>query len=296
MQRKKILITGCNGQVGQSFHAFQDSFPQFELVFVHRGQLDIMDTNSIKSFFLTEKNYAAVINSAAYTGVDMAETEIQKAWKTNISGPILLAKKCDELKIPLIHFSSDYVYDNGYTRPLKETDPCSPKSMYAITKFEGEQAAMYYNPKSIILRTSWVYSEYGNNFLKTILKLSKEKTEINVVKDQIGAPTYAHDLASVSLRMLYIILNDPYYNQYGIYNYANEGQISWFDFAREIVRISKSTCIVHPVNTDSFPRPAKRPAYSVFDLNKIKSNFNISLIPWQTSLEGCIKNLSLINP
>lgn len=296
MQRKKILITGCNGQVGQSFTAFKSVFPQFELVFVHRGQLDISDIASIQSFFFTEWDFAAVINAAAYTNVDLAETEIQKAWKTNVSGPMLLAKKCKELEIPLIHFSSDYVYDNGFNRPLKESDACCPKSIYAITKFEGEQSAIYYNPNTIVLRTSWVYSENGNNFLKTIVRLTKENTEIKVVNDQIGAPTFAHDLASATLTLLDYILNDSHFTHYGIFNFANEGRISWFDFASEIARVSKAKCIVIPVDTAAFPRPAKRPAYSVFDLSKIKLVFNIIPIPWQTSLEICIKKLSPINP
>jgi dTDP-4-dehydrorhamnose reductase len=291
MSSNRILITGFNGQVGQSFASLSNHFLQYELVLVHHGELDITDPNHINGV-LANGNFAAVINCAAYTSVDLAETEIEKASRINMYGPVLLAKKCNELHIPLIHFSSDYVYDNGYTRPLKEIDPCSPKSIYAITKLEGEQAALYYNLKTVILRTSWVYSEYGNNFLKTILKLTKENKEINVVNDQIGSPTYARDLAAVTLTILDHILNNANFNQYGIYNYANEGQISWFDFASEIVNISKSNCIVHPVSTVSFPRPAKRPAYSVFDLHKIISVFTIKPIPWQRSLEVCIKNLS----
>lgn len=286
--RKKILVTGANGQLGKSFHQIQTEFPGFQLEFHDRSTLDISNRNDIDKIQVI--NPDAIINAAAYTAVDLAETNFISAFKTNVISTIFLAKKCNDLNIPFIHISSDYVYDNDLNRPLLESDPCKPKSKYADTKFIGESLALYYNPKTIIIRTSWVYSEHGNNFVKTILRLAKDRPEINVVNDQIGAPTYASDLAGISLKILNKIFLEPGYI-YGIYNYSNLGSISWYDFAREIVLLSGLKCKVNPIPTSEYPRPAPRPSYSVFNLEKIKSTFGIEPIPWQKSLKICLENL-----
>lgn len=293
MSNLRILVLGTNGQVGSSIKKISSAGTLFEYKFADRNEIDISDANSISQ--IKKLNVKAIINAAAYTYVDLAESEFTKAWASNSESSKLIAKLCCELSIPYIHYSSDYVYDNGQDSPLNESDPCSPKSAYAISKFEGEQAALYYNPKTIIIRTSWLYSEYGNNFVKTILKLINEKPEINVVNDQIGAPTYATDLANLTLSILEKVLTNHDFNSYGIYNYSNEGQISWFDFATEITRLSKSTCTIKPISTAELSRPAKRPAYSVFDMTKIKKVFDIKPLFWKDSLGICIKNLSQIN-
>ena len=294
MTSNRILVLGSNGQVGRSIKEISSRYSSYSFLFKDRNEIDIADAKSI--LLIKDLNINAIINAAAYTAVDLAESDASKAWLVNASSPKLISKLCAVQGIPLIHFSSDYVYDNGKVSPLMESDPCSPKSIYAVTKFEGEQAALYYNPKTIIIRTSWVYSEFGNNFVKTILKLSNEKPELNVVNDQIGAPTYAGDLASVTLVILDAILSTAGFTDYGIYNYSNEGKISWFDFAAQIATEIKSNSKIHAVGTDDFPRPAKRPSYSVFDMAKIKTAFGINPIGWKKSLRICIQNLSRIVP
>ena len=294
MTSNRILVLGSNGQVGKSIKEISEIYSSYSFLFKDRNEIDISDAKSIS--LIKDLNINAIINAAAYTAVDLAESDASKAWLVNASSPKLISTLCAVQGIPLIHFSSDYVYDNGKTSPLLESDPCSPKSIYAISKFEGEQAALYYNPKTIIIRTSWVYSEFGNNFVKTILKLLHEKPELNVVNDQIGAPTYAGDLASVTLAMLDTILSRARFTDYGIYNYSNEGRISWFDFAAQIAQEMKSKCKIQAVGTRDFPRPAKRPSYSLFDMTKIKTSFGIKPIAWQESLGICLKNLSTIVP
>ena len=294
MTSNRILVLGSNGQVGKSIKEISKIYSSYSFLFKDRNEIDISDSKSIS--LIKDLNINAIINAAAYTAVDLAESDASKAWLVNASSPKLISTLCAVQGIPLIHFSSDYVYDNGKTSPLLESDPCSPKSIYAISKFEGEQAALYYNPKTIIIRTSWVYSEFGNNFVKTILKLLHEKPELNVVNDQIGAPTYAGDLASVTLAILDAILSRARFTDYGIYNYSNEGRISWFDFAAQIAQEMKSKCKIQAVGTRDFPRPAKRPSYSLFDMTKIKTSFGIKPIAWQESLGICLKNLSTIVP
>ena len=284
--RKKILITGAQGQVGSQFIAALNQSSEYLPISYSHVEFDITDPQSIQIIF--NQNFSAVINCAAYTAVDLAESESNLAWKVNVYATKLLALACADKKIPLIHFSSDYVYDNNLNRPLKETDPCNPKSIYAITKYCGEQAALYYHRQSIIIRTSWVYSKLGQNFVNTILRLSKEKAELSIINDQIGAPTYTLDLVNTTMTILKNVLQQQTKNSlFGIYNFSNAGNISWFDFANEIIKLSDSPCKLRPVPTVEFPRPAARPAFSVFDMTKILSTFGVELKDWRESLKDC---------
>lgn len=281
------MITGANGQVGRELVNQLILNELYTPVSFFRAGLDV--TNELSIHSKIDSSVSLVVNCAAYTAVDLAQTEIQQNWMMNAIAPKQLAKRCHALNIPFIHYSSDYVYDNGTSSPLKETDPCNPKGEYAKAKFAGEQAALYYHDQTIILRTSWVYSKQGNNFVNTIKKLIAEKPELHVVHDQIGSPTYTPDLVNATIQMIDLILNHQDRKDIsGIYNYSNKGAISWYDFAKEIASLTHSPCTINPVPTDAFPRPAPRPAYSVMDLTKIQNTFGIQLIDWEKSLQSCL--------
>ena len=285
----KILITGSQGQVGtQCMKTINESDHLLPVSFSH-AEFNICDRASINAIFKYDFN--AVINCAAFTAVDAAQSDIDSAWNVNAIAPKLLAIACHQKKIPLIHFSSDYVYDNGQQKPLQETDPCNPKSIYAISKFAGEQEALYYHNQTIIIRTSWVYSKTGQNFVNTILKLAKSKKELEIVDDQIGSPTYTPDLVDAVLNILGNLISNKYEPMLsGIYNFSNTGPISWYDFAVEIIKYSGVECRLIPVASNRFPRPAPRPAYSFFDLSKIQQRFGIVPLNWKTSLHHCLKS------
>ncbi|MEO5583077.1 MAG: dTDP-4-dehydrorhamnose reductase [Saprospiraceae bacterium] len=285
----KILITGSQGQVGsQCIRAISESFQFMPISFSH-AEFNICDQASIDKIF--EYEFNAVINCAAFTAVDAAQSDIDTAWKVNAIAPKLLAKACHQKKIPLLHFSTDYVYDNGLKIPLKETSPCNPKSIYAVSKYVGEQEALYYHDQTIIFRTSWVYSKTGQNFVNTILRMAKNKNELEIVDDQIGSPTYTPDLVDAVLIVLYkLLLNKTELAFNGIFNFSNAGMISWYDFAVEIIKYSGIDCKLIPVSSMQFPRPAPRPAYSVFDLSKINQIFGIQPLNWIVSLHHCLKS------
>ena len=286
--KKIILITGAHGQVGLQCIESMSQGREFEPLSYPHKEFDICDRSSIEKIF--RKDFSAVINCAAYTAVDMAQTETEKAWASNALAPKLLSIACASKEVPLIHFSTDYVYDNGLYTPLKESDPCNPKSIYAISKYIGEQEALYYHDSTLIIRTSWVYSRNGQNFVNTIRKLASERDVLNIVHDQIGAPTYTPDLVGSILQILYGILQGSGdKNSFGIYNYSNSGAISWYEFAQEILRFSPHKCQLIPVPTTSFPRPAHRAAFSVFDLSKIQNSFGTITRPWQEALADCLQ-------
>jgi dTDP-4-dehydrorhamnose reductase len=280
---KKILLTGGSGQLALSFLTIQQAFPEFEIISFSRNKLDITSSDKLKNTIdLIQPDF--VINCAAYTAVDLAETEIEQAFAINRNGTEVIGKTCAQYNIPVIHFSSDYVYHNSHNRPLKETDPTLPKGIYAQSKLEGEQKLLEYQPKSIIIRTSWVYSNHGKNFFHTILKLSTQKKELRIVADQIGSPTYAPELAKQVLQ----ILNGKI--AFGVFNYSPEGVCSWYDFALEILTLSNLKANVIPISTEEFNAPAKRPYYSVLDKTKIKTTFDLTIPHWKTGLIESIKN------
>ncbi|MBK8776725.1 MAG: dTDP-4-dehydrorhamnose reductase [Saprospiraceae bacterium] len=282
-----ILVTGAHGQVGSQLVLRLKQEADIKVHAYGHKQLDLTDANAILHVITDEIH--AVVNCAAYTQVDLAQSDPSAAWNINAVAPELMAKACHQKNILFLHYSTDYVYDNDQTRPLTETDPCCPKSIYAITKYEGEQKALYYNPKTIILRTSWVYSRQGQNFVNTIIRLAQEKSELLVVDDQLGAPTYTPNLVDATLTILRRYLEYGSSNIFGIYNFANDGAISWYEFAKKIVAMRLIDCKVLPTSTQSFPRPAPRPRYSIFELTKIQAVFGIKPVPWEIALQECIQ-------
>lgn len=281
----KILVTGANGQLGKELKQLSSTFPQFEFQFLSREDLPIHHFELVRNFFNAyHPNY--LINCAAYTAVDRAESEKELAFQVNGEAVGVLAAVCKEKSCRFIHISTDYVFDGTATVPYKEDHPVNPQSVYGASKLEGEQQAFRFNPDSIVIRTSWVYSEFGKNFVKTMLKLMQEREELNVVSDQVGSPTYAADLAAA---ILHIISSGKWKG--GIYHYSNEGVISWYDFAVAIKELSGFTCVVNPIPTLQYPTPAKRPAYSVLDKSKIMATFDLPIPDWKKSLATCLERL-----
>ena len=282
---RKILVTGSNGQLGSELKVLSSQYPEYDFVFFDRTVWPIQDTNLSKEI-LEKHQPDYLINAAAYTAVDKAEDETELANEINGYAVGQLAALCNELNIKFIHVSTDYVFNGNATSPLKESDKVDPLNAYGASKLLGEELALQNNPDSIIIRTSWVYSSFGKNFVKTMLRLMSERDSINVVADQIGSPTYAADLAEAIMQ---IIIHQNW--QAGIYNYSNEGVISWADFAKEIRDQAGFNCNVNPITTEQYPTPAKRPKYSVLDKTKIQKAYNIQLIDWKVSLQKCLNNI-----
>lgn len=278
----KILVTGSNGQLGKELKKLASNYPDFDFIFLSREDMPIHHFEMVRHYFSVYiPDY--VINCAAYTAVDRAESEKDRAFQVNGEAVGVLAAICKERGTKLVHISTDYVFDGMAAAPYKEDDTTNPQSVYGASKLEGERLAIRFNPDCIIIRTSWVYSEYGKNFVKTMLKLMSEKEEINVVYDQLGSPTYAADLAEAILRIIHSGKWQP-----GIYHYCNEGVISWYDFAVTIKKLTGSTCKINPIPTSQYPTAAKRPAYSVLDTVKIRKTFFIQTKDWRKSLETCL--------
>ena len=283
-----ILVTGANGQVGKELRDLARMQTGHTFTFLGKEDLPIENVEEVRDFFAIVSP-TAVINCAAYTAVDKAESEQVLAYQVNAEAVGLLAAVSKEYNTRFIHISTDYVFDGTARSPYKPSDPTSPVNAYGASKLIGEQEAVKYNPSSVIVRTSWVYSVYGRNFVKTMMKLMSEKKELNVVSDQLGSPTYAADLAEA---LLQIAVTDQF--KPGIFHFCNEGVISWYEFAVEIARLIVSDCIVHPVPTSSYPTIAKRPAYSVLDTSKIQSAYNIIPSPWKESLKTCIGRIKAV--
>jgi dTDP-4-dehydrorhamnose reductase len=279
---KNILVTGANGQLGSEIRVLALSFPQYHFFFASREELSVADEASVKQYFAAN-NIDCCINCAAYTAVDNAEKEREAAFAANALAPGYLAAACKEHNALFIHFSTDYVFAGDSDVPYNEEDATAPLNYYGETKLEGEKQALQHNDRSIVIRTSWVYSSFGKNFVKTMIRLMTEKESIGVVNDQIGSPTYAGDLAAVTMQIISEGKRTP-----GIYHYSNEGVISWHDFALEIKALIGSNCIVNGIPTSAYPTPAKRSAYSAMDTSKIKSTFGIAIPFWKDSLKKCV--------
>ena len=282
-----ILVTGCKGQLGTELQkiAANDAFHYW--VFTDVDTLDICDMAAVEACFLANR-IDACINCAAYTAVDKAEDEPQRATKVNTFAPKVLAKTCLRHNALLIHISTDYVFGGDANTPYKEDDPINPQSVYGGTKADGERVIRQSGCNHMIVRTAWLYSSTGNNFVKTMLKLGDTKDEINVVADQKGCPTWAHDLAAALMALLNKNGKEPVHETF---HFTNEGQITWYDFATAIMEIGGKSCKVNPITTDQYPTKSKRPAYSVLDLSKIKAYAGIEIPFWRDSLEICIKEL-----
>lgn len=283
---KKILVTGANGQLGRELQILAAQHPAFEFIFADRSVLPIDDQQAISDFF-TLHQPAWCINCAAYTAVDKAESDKENAFRINGDAPGWLATACRIADARLIHISTDYVFPGNSATPLKENDTTGPINVYGASKLEGERRALEQYPDgTLIIRTSWVYSEYGNNFVKTMIKLMKARPTINVVDDQFGSPTYAADLAAAILH----IVDAPRFIP-GIFHYSDEGRISWYDFAVAIKGRIESACAVNPIPTSEFPTPATRPSFSLLDKTLIRHTYGLSIPDWQASLDICLFRL-----
>jgi dTDP-4-dehydrorhamnose reductase len=279
-----ILVTGSNGQLGSELRKLSLNY-NYKFYFTISKNLDISNHQKIRNFII-ENNIDTIINCAAYTAVDKAEEEKELANKINHIDVKNLAMLSNEFGIKLIHISTDYIFDGKSFKPYNEEDTVNPNSIYGSSKLDGEKAILDYNLKnSIIIRTSWVYSSFGNNFVKTMIKLGKDKNELDVIFDQVGTPTYARDLAKTILDILPNIKN----KKVEIYNYSNEGVLSWYDFAKEIMKMAKIDCTINPIETFQYLTPAKRPHYSLLNKSKIKKEFNITIPYWKDSLDECLK-------
>jgi len=292
-----ILVTGSSGQLGESLKSLVNKQKKSNsFVFVNRDQLDLSSFGSIQRYFETNK-FDLIINCAAYTSVDKAEDCHEEAERINHTAVKQIAEIAKSNNIKLIHISTDFVFDGlKNQKPYFESDATSPINIYGKTKLEGENkilSIMKYN--AIIIRTSWLYSEYGNNFVATILKLTQKNSNLDIVSDQIGTPTYAGDLAKVILK----IINSDNFNalekESEIYHYSNEGKCSWYDFAKEIVSNSGSECNISPIKTEDYPTSAKRPRYTLMSKEKISKAFDLKIVFWKDSLKYCMKNLSTVS-
>ena len=274
-----VLVTGANGQLGQSLQFIAPNYPELHFVFCSSADLDISDIENCQAVFSKIKpNYC--INAAAYTAVDKAESEKEKAYLINVIGAKNLAEVSKEHQTILLHISTDFVFDGNSITPYTEMDIPNPTGVYGQTKLEGERTIQQILDNHFIIRTSWVYSQFGNNFMKTMLRLASERDSISVVNDQIGTPTNAVDLADALVK---IIISSK--KVFGIYNFSNEGQCSWYDFAKKIFEINNCSIDLKPIPTSGFPTPAKRPKYSVLDKTKIKSTFGLDIKNWEDSLK-----------
>ncbi|TGL59739.1 dTDP-4-dehydrorhamnose reductase [Leptospira ognonensis] len=280
-----VLVTGGNGQLGCEIREVAPEFAdKLRLFFVTRENLNLESESEIETF-ISANQIQAIVNTAAYTAVDLAEKEPEKARSSNVVIPKLLAKIANRHKIKMLHVSTDFAFDGKSGKPYKEDDLTSPISIYGKTKEEGEREVLKELPKAIILRTSWVYSKYGNNFLKTIRRLGKERPELKIIYDQIGTPTWARDLARVILKMIQTK------DLSGFYHYSNEGIASWYDFAKEILDLSNLKTKILPIETSEYPTPATRPTYSVLNKKKIKQTLEIEIPHWKDSLKVCLSEL-----
>jgi dTDP-4-dehydrorhamnose reductase len=287
---KSILVTGSNGQLGSSIKDLISEHSGYQFTFVDVQDLDLTKPEAIQAFF-DKDHFDVIINCAAYTAVDKAESEPGLADQINHLALKQLAEIAKQQDVTLIHISTDYVFNGQNYKPYAETDLTDPKSVYGVTKLKGEQAFLEVNPKGCIIRTSWVYSEYGNNFVKTMQRLGKERDALNVIFDQIGSPTYAGDLAKAILAIVGSDALKELDSGNKIFHFSNEGVCSWFDFANTIFELSALQCEVNPIETKDYPTPAARPHYSLLNKAKIKLTFNLSIPYWKDSLKTCIKRL-----
>lgn len=282
---KNILVTGCNGQLGSELRFLSAERQDFHFCFTDIEELDITDEQAVNRY-VQEQAVDCIVNCAAFTAVDLAESKADFCDVLNHQAPGILARAVAARGGSMIQISTDYVFDGTAHVPYRESDPVSPVSVYGRTKLAGEQAVLEACPQTVIIRTAWLYSSYGKNFVKTMLRLGREKTELGVVFDQIGTPTYARDLARAILDILTKGLVP------GVYHFSNEGVASWFDFTKAIHRIAGITgCHVKPLHTEEYPTPAARPHYSVLDKTKIKETYGIEIPYWEEALAECIQIL-----
>ncbi len=285
-----ILVTGGNGQLGSELKELELKFPKYNFYFSDIDTLDITNEAEVLSF-MEKIQPDFVVNCAAYTAVDKAETEAEMAWQVNAVAPGILGRASKTVGARIIHVSTDYVFSGNRNQPYSEDEKTDPTSVYGTTKLQGELNCVKENRDAVIVRTSWLYSEFGNNFVNTMLRFGKERDFVKVVFDQVGTPTYAGDLAIAILTIIEKCDSKPESFVPGVYHYSNEGAISWYDFAKAIFELKEIDCDVFPIFSKEFPTPVKRPAYSVLNKSKIKDIFEISIPYWKDSLRVCLNNI-----
>lgn len=287
---KKVLVTGANGQLGSEIRKIAEDYPSFLFVFTDIDTLDLTNKKEVDHFIATNDIHF-IVNCAAYTAVDKAEEDIAMAYLINRDAVSYIAQAAQANGAKIIHVSTDYVFDGQATLPYKENDATDPQSVYGKSKLEGEEVLRKFCPESIVIRTAWLYSSFGNNFVKTMIRLGKERESLNVVADQQGTPTYAADLAQVILQIINWVEkkeNLPV----GVYHYSNAGETTWYDFTLKIHEVAGITsCKVNPVTTAEYPTKAQRPQYSVLNKNKIQETFQLQIPDWKDSLKKCISIL-----
>jgi len=284
----KILVTGSNGQLGNEIRVLAADYPDYEFIYTDIGELDITDPNKVELYCVTNKPNA-IINCAAYTAVDKAETDESTAFLINAIAVENLSRSAAAVNALMVHVSTDYVFDGNTWIPYNETDKTNPQSVYGNSKLAGEEAVLKYAGKGIILRTSWLYSAFGNNFVKTMIKYGTERDELKVVFDQVGTPTYARDLAKAILDIIPARIDQAGVD---LFHYSNEGVASWFDFAQIVITLSGITCQVTPILTKDYPASAAvRPFFSVLNKSKIKETFSITIPYWSDSVKDCLRRL-----
>ena len=281
---KNILVTGSNGQLGSEIREISDRYENYNFIFTDVEELDLTISEDIVSFF-TDNKIDVCVNCAAYTAVDKAEDEIELAMLVNSTAVVNLSKVCKNNGTLLFHISTDYVFNGKHFMPYVETDTVSPDSQYGLSKLKGEEAVMLNCDKAIIVRTSWLYSSHGNNFVKTLIKLGNERDQLSVVSDQVGTPTYAADLAEAIMVM---IASFDETKPKEIYHFSNEGAISWYDFGKAIMKLSNIECAINPIDSKDYPSKANRPFYSVLSKSKIKKHYGVNVPYWEDSLRRMI--------
>ena len=282
---KNVLITGVNGQLGNEMRVLSEGHPEYIYFFTDVAELDICNEQAVLDF-VKENDIQVIVNCAAYTAVDKAEEDVERCTKLNADAVGYLAKAAEANQAEFIQVSTDYVFDGTAHVPYKETDPTCPNSVYGSTKLAGEQNALTLCTRSMVIRTAWLYSTFGNNFVKTMIRLGKEREALGVIFDQVGTPTYARDLA----RVIFATIRQGVVP--GVYHFSNEGVCSWYDFTKTIHRLAGiTTCKVNPLHTEEYPTPAKRPHYSVLNKTKIKNTYHIEIPYWMDSLQSCIAEL-----
>ena len=286
----RILVTGSNGQLGNEIRVLAEDYTDFEFYYTDINELDITDQLEVDAFCLVNRPQV-IINCAAYTAVDKAESDESTTFLINSTAVETLSKSAARIGALMVHISTDYVFDGKTCSPYSETDQTNPQSVYGRSKLAGEEAVRKFAGKGIILRTSWLYSAFGNNFVKTMIKYGTEKEELNVVCDQIGTPTYARDLAKAILDIIPLACIQKGIN---LFHYSNEGVASWYDFAHTIITFSGINCEVKPIQTKDYPAHAVRPCFSVLNKAKIKKTFNITIPNWSESVQDCILRLKQI--
>ncbi len=291
MRRPLCIVTGKNGQLGRCLSDVADGASNISFLFFDKSAFDITNEEHIKTIFEKyQPNF--LINAAAYTAVDKAETEMVEAYASNTEAPSKLAYFAYLNHCRFIHISTDYVFDGLATIPYSTSSTPSPLNYYGFSKWQGEQLALGNNPESIIIRTSWVYSEYGNNFVKTMMRLMQEKKELNIVYDQVGCPTYAGDLATSIVKIVNSLIGENILKTDNrIYHYSNKGQTNWYKFATAIKKYFQYNCLLHPIPTSSYPTPAQRPMFSLLNTELVQKDFSLEIPFWQDSLAVCLGRL-----